>query len=105
MLIQKDKFVEILKSIVKLKELDYELYKITKKIDPMKNGMSFFTAEDQMIEMLKLLAEDTEDWISYWIYDCDMGNGKNSDSVRTQDDKTPIPLRTPEDVYECIIKY
>ncbi len=105
-MITKDKFVELLTSFVILKNTDNELRSILKKIDSeCRTGMSFFTAETQMIKMLELLAEDTEGWISYWVYECDCGRKDISDGVRTQDDKTPIPFRTPGDVYECIKKY
>ena len=56
--------------------------------------------ESQMIKVLENVFDDTNEWISYFIYELDFGRKWKPGCV-TEDGKD-IPLSTPEQLYDMI---
>lgn len=54
-----------------------------------------------LVELLKKLTNDSNDWISYYCWEIDFGD-KYYEGCVTEADGTPIPLKTPEDLYILI---
>ena len=102
----KEKFIELLTELVRLKKLDDEFRAFTKKLDRDSYGVSFFNQYELLV--LKCLEESTDDkgsWISLWLYDYDCGTDKNANSVKDAKTGKKIPFKTPGNVYDCITKY
>ncbi len=51
--------------------------------------------------LLKVLTNDENDWISYYCWEINFGGGYTEGCV-TEADGTPIPLATPEDLWNIL---
>lgn len=60
--------------------------------------------ESKMIELLEYIMEDTNHWISYFIYDLDFGNKYEVNTAIWCDNGEPIPLGTPEALYNFLME-
>ena len=59
--------------------------------------------EDLSLKILSDAMDDKDQWIPYWIYDCELGTRKGLyNSVKDRDGKK-IPFKTINDLYNCII--
>ena len=52
----------------------------------------------RMVKILTKAMDDAEEWIEYYIYDCEWGSVDNNVRI----DSKPVPLKTYEDLYELI---
>ena len=78
------------------------------KCDKFNNGIyELFGGGDKLwntlnvnteIAILEKAMEDTEEWIEYYIYDCNWGEEDNNVSI----DGKVVPFRTYENLYEVI---
>lgn len=96
---QKKEFTKIINELVSIKNDEENLNKAFKKFEPDFNYISFGRYETLIIRSLELAMNDTSKWISYWIYDC--YRGKKDMLVKDKNGKK-VPLKTPNDLYECI---
>lgn len=61
----------------------------------------FPTGIDNIIELLAMLTNDRDEWISYWIYELDFG--KRADALECTDGEgNIIPLHTIEDLWTVL---
>lgn len=58
--------------------------------------------ETQMIKVLQDVFRDSNEWISWYIYEADFG--ENFDCAYESDGITKINLKTPEDLYNFLVK-
>lgn len=58
--------------------------------------------ESQMIDVLQDIFNDEGEWISWYIYEADFG--ENFDCAYESDGTTRVPLKTPEDLYNFLVK-
>lgn len=77
----------------KMNDVDTALYKAGCTID-------YPTCIDEAINLLELLVDDKSKWINYWVFELECGE-KYYDGCVTIDDKN-VPLKTIEDLWECI---
>lgn len=56
---------------------------------------------DHLVALLSQLCCDKGEWISYYIWELDFGEKYTEESV-TEADGTPIPLKTPEDLWNLL---
>lgn len=61
---------------------------------------AFTEWEGRFVKALDQCFND-QDWISYWVYDCNFGANEFADSV-TEKDGTKTPFRTVEDLYALL---
>ena len=58
---------------------------------------------ETVIDLLKFIFNDKNQWISYWIVELDFGKDYEDGWV-TQKDGAVIPLKTVEDLYDLLVK-
>ena len=61
----------------------------------------FPTGIDNIIELLVILTNDKDEWISYWIYELDFGK-RADDFECTDKDENKIPMNTIEDLWAVL---
>ena len=100
----KSKFIEIIDFI---KERNCAERKIKDVMSDEYDDCIFFPNtkyESKMIELLEYIMEDTNHWISYFIYDLDFGNEYDNNTVIWEDNGKAIPLGTPEALYNFLME-
>lgn len=102
-MINKEKLKNYLETIKKITEQERKLDNVLREISPDFGGYSNELAIDTLLNMMKDLAKDEYDWISYFIYELDWGENYQEGSV-TDKDNNPIPLATIDDVLNMIEK-
>lgn len=61
----------------------------------------FPTGIDNIIQLLALLTNDKDEWISYWIYELDFGK-KANELKCTDGNGNKIPMNTIEDLWAVL---
>ena len=97
----KQQFTEVMKELVSLKEAEEALRCAFSKFDPNFCFISFSRYENLVTKSIKIAMNDKNDWIEYWIYECDCG--KNTKLKVTCNGKK-VKFRTIEDLYNLIKK-
>ena len=59
--------------------------------------------EDTIIRLLEFIFNDSHGWISYWCWELDFGKSFEDGDI-VDEDGNNICLKTPEDLYELLIK-
>ena len=98
-MIERKKFIKLMKEFVSLKKAEDDLNKAFKILEPEFNYLSFGRHEALITDILKEAMEDKYDWISYFIYDLDCG--KKARKITDSNGKH-IPLKTLNDLYNII---
>ena len=96
----KETFIKLMTELVSIKKDGDNLNTALKNFEPDFSFISFGRYEDLVIKSLEFAMNDKDSWISYWIYDCDMG--KKVRKVTINDKK--IPNKTLTDLYNLITK-
>lgn len=60
----------------------------------------FPTLETNVVELLKTITNDTDEWIDYWIYELDFGDRDNGNRVTI--DSKPILLKTVRELWDLL---
>ena len=108
--LSKDEFVKIIED---LREADDVVNQVNKILwgarnnisNDFLNGSALSISHEAIVgRLLEHIFDDAESgWISYWIWETDYGRNINDDSV-TEADGTPIPLKTPDQLYDLLVK-
>lgn len=69
----KEEFIKIMEELISLKQDENYLSEAFTRFEPQMNRISFYRQEELIVKLLKLYLKDTNDWISYFIYECDCG--------------------------------
>lgn len=64
------------------------------------NSYYLSTNESIVIELLEIIFKDTDEWISYWIYELDYGRKWKKNSII--DNGKSIKLKTASDLYDYL---
>ena len=68
------------------------------------DAVGFTTAHHEaIVNLLRRMFLDDDDFIGYFIYEIDYGRSELANSVKNADGN-PIPLSTPGDLYDLLIK-
>jgi hypothetical protein len=97
----KQDFKKIILKLIALNSYTHELTNTFKKFDKDFNFISFSEYDSLVLKALELAMNDTEKWIEYWLYELDYGKKAKENSV-IDIDGTTIPLKTIDDLYNCI---
>jgi len=95
-------FIDSMKRFIKLRETEEKIHEALQGLDS--DGFCSFTMsnyESLVIDLLKKVMNDKDEWISYWFYELERGKNATNDSVRDKDNK-PIPIKTLNDLYNLI---
>jgi hypothetical protein len=99
---EKKQFIKLIKELVSIKKAEDKLNIAFKEFNSDFNFISFSRYETLVVESLELAVNDKSQWISYWLYECNMGTG----NLKVWDkNKKRIPFKTPSDLYDCIKNY
>ena len=102
--ISKELFVETINFIKDRNDAQNKIDKVFK--DEFTDGLfwPYCRYETQMVKVLEEIMGDKENqWISYYCWERDFGRDCTLGDVREKDG-TPIPFKTPEDLYNLLIK-
>ena len=84
--------------IKKIREADKKLSDAFSFVDTNVRFISLDWIEDDYIKLLSITLNDTYDWISYYVYECDFGKKKREVTVKGK----PFELRTVRQLYKLI---
>jgi hypothetical protein len=102
---KKEQFVKFINELVRLKKRDDEFSKACEKISDGFGLRMTDYHETLILDILKEAMDDKADWISYWLYDCEMGTKKIGKGITDGKTKKSVPFKTAENLYDCIKKY
>ena len=103
MKISKDEFVGIINQVKEVESLNDDLNNFFKKKSV--DGCLFLpNCCEHTVRLMRLLCNDTEDWIAYFCYELDFGKKWKSDTIKDANGKE-IKLETPEDLYDLLLSY
>ena len=96
----KEQFVAVMRDFLELREDESYLNDAFRQFDPDFNFLSFGRYETLVVNLLKNVMNDTNDWLSWWIYENNCGKSKLDVTIKGK----KIPSRTVEDLYNLITK-
>ena len=99
-MISKECFVNTICDIIKHAKLEEDINNLLKGYDFCSFG--FCEYESIVVKLLEESMDDTEEWISYWLYELDYGSEYSDGCITTEDNKI-IDLSTPEKLYDFLV--
>ncbi len=107
MTLSKSKFVDIINELKINSELANDISNVERKIrsvikiDMIDSCGFMFVNEHIVVDLLKVIFDDDNDWIEYYLYELDYGK-KYYDGIVTFKNKI-VKLATAEDLYELLM--
>lgn len=101
-----EQFSKILAAISDMNELQDGLLDCINKYNKKQNeygDLYIPSLEDQVVELLKVMFNDKDDWISYWIYELEFGRKADKYTVADENGNN-IPLKTIEDLWNLLLE-
>lgn len=100
----KELFIDTINFIKELNQEENDFNDMLRRVDnEFGGGFIHGKSINYLTGLLKILTNDENDWISYYCWEIEFGE-KYYDGCVTEVDDTPIPLRTPEDLWNIITK-
>lgn len=102
-MITKERFII---TLTELKQLDEDIegvHKALKKLDSDFGGFYIGRLSTLIIGLLEASTNDTDSFLSYWIYELDWGKKWKKGTVTSKEGKD-IKLKTMDDLYNYIIE-
>jgi hypothetical protein len=93
----KQEFKKILTELIKLKKDEMALELALKKFDP-DSSLSLLRYEALVVDTLTLAMNDTNEWIAYWLCDCNCG--KDTKAVKIMGKN--VPLKTMDNLWNIL---
>ena len=97
----KQEFIKLMTELVSIKKAEDNLNTAIKNFEPDFSFVCFGRYETLVVRSLELAMNDESNWISYWIYDCDMSK---KDMKVTDKKGKKIPIKTLSNLYDLITK-
>ena len=102
-MLDKETFVNCLNKIMKQYDAINELYDdFTRLFGNFEGMVSEVVSVDLPIKILAEAVDDKDEWIEYFIYECDCGRWKKE--IKWWDEEKKLIIETPEQLYDIIIK-
>ncbi|MFA6089956.1 MAG: hypothetical protein WC755_08925 [Candidatus Woesearchaeota archaeon] len=99
----KKEFIDTMKKFIELRKFEEEINAVVRKFDQNFSILSVDKYEDLFVKTLTFAMNDEHNWVSYWIYDCDMGtNTRLMNSVKDMNGKK-LQIKTLSNLYDIII--
>lgn len=103
--ITKKEFVNIINQLKDANDFYNKSFDLVREYREKMPGLEFYepgiaTHEDLVVYLLKKVANDKDDWINYFCWDCDFGRAE--DLIASNELKDQI--RTPEELYDYLEK-
>jgi len=97
----KQEFIKLMTELVSIKKAEDNLNTAIRNFEPDFSFLCFGRYETLVVRSLELAMNDKFNWISYWLYECDMGRrDKNVTDKKGQN----IPIKTLSNLYNVITK-
>ena len=96
----KEQFCALMNGIIDSFKKQTELNRVLSQISS-ENFLSFPDCMNAVLNYLKDIFKDKDEWIDYYIYELECGNLYKPGMVLYHN--TEIPLKTPEDLYDILI--
>ena len=96
----KKQFTKLMTELVSLKRDEDKLNEAFRKFEPDFNYICFGRYETLVVNALEIAMDDTSEWISYWLYECDCGRKP----MKVTEKGKKLPCKTISDVYNLITK-
>jgi hypothetical protein len=93
----KQEFKKILTELIKLKKDEMALDTALKKFDP-DSSLSLLRYESLVVDTLTLAMNDTNEWITYWLYDCNCGKDIKAVKIMGKN----VPLKTMDNLWNIL---
>lgn len=100
MKISLEQFTELIKNYKQLRDDEECVHQAMKKLSPDFGGFYLCRYTELFDKMLKLLMNDKNEWISWWMYEKEWGTKKKFDCY--DKNKKLIPSTTIKDLYNLI---
>lgn len=98
-MISKEKFIEYMANYKELEDIEDKIDEALKLLGKDLNGFYLDRHHTLMLNMLRDLVNDRNDYISYYIYECNWGKDKNNCVL---DDCVEYSLDSYESLYDII---
>jgi len=99
----KEKFIELVTELCALRKAEDNLNIAFKVFEPDFNYVCFGRYESLIVKSIKIAVGDEYDYLSYWLYDLDLGRNAKKGSVTDKNGKS-IPIKTISNLYDLIVK-
>lgn len=98
-LLSLDEFTEYMEEVQKQNKFYLDLCNLCDDMDGYQTySIELPTLENQVVDLLEDIFEDTAHWISYWVYELDFGR-EYYDGCVTDEVEGDIKLHTIQDLY------
>ena len=99
MQITKEEFINYITAVQNVSDFQNGVLDLADKYAPYSDLgiLNYPSCDDELLELLKRVMNDRDDWISYFCYEVDFG--REWQPGDTEDD---IPMRTIEDLWEVL---
>lgn len=94
-------FEEMINEIIELEKLEKDIDTAMKKLSPDFMGFSLIRPMSALVKLLSYSMSDTNEWISYWLYELDFGRKAVKNTVTDKKGKN-IPLKTISNLYDIL---
>ena len=101
-MISKKDFCKAIGAIKEYNEFTDELNAVFNKFNSQTEIWCDNKIENAMIELLSTLFKDKSDYIGYWCYELNFGEGYEPNTI-TDTNGNDIPLKTAEDLYDLLV--
>lgn len=107
-IISKDKFIDYMNQIKADMDRSTTLANTLNDLYGKRQGfyVDFYPSSDLQnltIKMLSDIFKDKNNWLTYYVYECDFGENKTFIASVTDIDGKKIPFETLSDVYELLV--
>ena len=102
-MLDKDTFIKYINEIIKQYDTTEEVWDEFQRLFGNFDGLAAeCMGVDLPIKILSDLMDDKDEWIRYFIYECDCGREKKE--IKWWDEERTEFIETPEQLYDAIIK-
>ena len=96
-----EEFTKIINKIKSVRELDSKYYNLMREFDKDNYNISVASyLEQTLIDLLKLVFDDKDETLEYFIYECDFG--KSYEKGDWEIEEKNVKLYTIEDLYSAL---
>ena len=99
-MISKKTFVDSINQIVKYAEMNDRVTSIYRENNVEYFPGQYFEYEGMVVRLLSEVMNDKDDWIGWWLYDCNYG--RDTEGRASYKDDSPIIVDTPEKLYDFL---
>ena len=105
MQITKGDFINYIKAVQNVWDFQNEVLDLARKYAPYSDLgiLDYPSCDNELIELLEKVTNDTDHWIPYFCYEVDFGREWQPGDTEDEDGNS-IPMRTIEDLWEALNK-